>query len=286
MALLSRFSRVLGHARQPPPRLLGGLETLERLYERGQSVSRFGDGEMAMVFPRLWARDLHFQTADAALVARLRDLFRRPDPRVLCCYNNTFATHDEIPIVLDFERSKKSYAYFRTIHRKDDIGVLVGRAPTYRKWLNRVRSVYSTEVLGEAMCFFLCNYVEEYKNGSLEKVCAAYRRLMAGRRLLIVAPRRPLHGASFRDLADRRVIVSPREVDFIEIPERNCFSMYKDILDAILAAKRPDAVLVQAGPTATILAAELAIKFNITGYDVGSFNTSLEKANAVLGVQF
>lgn len=285
---MTLFSRLADPFRRvgPSPELLNGLETLERAVKGNLSIARFGDGEMSFVFPGIVSRDLPFQKRDAALSQQLRAIFERDDPRVLTCYNNHYMQREEISIVLDFERSKKRYSSYRSIHRLNDVGVLTGRAKLYRRWNRQLRARYSVKTLGEAMCFFLSIYDEAYQRGTIGMVLDAYRRLFEGRRVLIVAPERPLHGVSFLELVKRKVIVSPSDVAFVEIPDRECFSHRRQILSSILAAREPDVVMLQAGPTATVLAFELATRHGITTYDVGSLNTSLDRAHAVLGATF
>jgi len=101
-----------------------------------------------------------------------------------------------------------------------------------------------------------------------------------------VAPETPVLGESFRSLVDRGVIRSPKKVDFLSIPERNCFEHYARILEGILKYRHLDAVFLQAGPTATVLASELRAEHGLLAYDVGSLNVSLQKAAAVHNISF
>jgi hypothetical protein len=47
-----------------------------------------------------------------------------------------------------------------------------------------------------------------------------------------------------------------------------------------------EAVFIQAGPTATVLAADLTERKGLLAYDVGSWNISLHKAFLVHGTSF
>lgn len=285
MTLLSKI-RLLLRPVAPMPQMLDGLETLDRVHRLKLSLVRYGDGETSLMFPGLLPRRLHFQKHDPDLGAQLRAIFASDDRRVLRSYNNLFTQRDEVPIILDFERSRKNYSFTSSIHRPNDVGVLTGRAPAYRRWLKKIRARYHVDVLGESMCFFLSIYADAYRCGDLDRILSAYRRIFEGRRVVIVGPARPLHGASFKELVKNGVIESPETISFVEISDRDCFAERTQIMRQILKIPRVDAVLLQAGPTATVLAYELATRHGTTAYDVGSFNTSLERAHAVLGARF
>jgi hypothetical protein len=62
---------------------------------------------------------------------------------------------------------------------------------------------------------------------------------------------------------------------FIDIPSTNAFAMIDEIEAQIRARRGFDDVFIQAGPVATVLAAELAGKIEARLLDVGSLNTQV-----------
>ena len=270
------------------PRLLGSKETLQYALDGGLALARLGDGELALS-PFGEGKGILFQEHDEELSRRLGDLLRKARPGVLVCFCNLFSGLAKHRVVLDYERNpNKKYSGYLSVHRQNDIGILPRR--DFRRWnrqrLWEIAKATSVPVLGEATCFHLCYFFEAYRAGDLSEVFALYRRLFEGKRALFVCPEQPLGKPSFRELVGRGVIGSCESVRFLDIPEKNCFREYDRILEAVLGHRDVDAVYVQAGPTATVLAAELASRHGLMAHDVGSLNISLQRAHERHGIVF
>lgn len=271
-------------------KLLGRLETLQHAIHHNLGIVRFGDGEMTFAFNGHNSKfsGIPFQEANSDLSSRLRGILQNQTKNVLVCFNNSFSKQDRYFCILDYERGAKSYSNFDSVNKSRDVGILVRKREyhLYRNWLKRIQSFSSIQILGEATCFMLSFFYEEYKENRIIEVCDLYRQMFIDRHIVIVAPNTPLMGDSFVELVKAGVIVSPKQVSFIPIPPQNCFRQYKEILASILSLKNVDAVMIQAGPTATILAYELACLHGILAYDVGSLNVSIAKAASVHKVSF
>lgn len=233
-------------------------------------------------------RGLAFQRPEAQLSDRLSDILTRPLPNVLIGFNNAFLREDEYRVVLDYERTPKPYAGFLSLCRAKDVGLLERSAARrqYEGYFEAIHGGSTHERLGDATCFNLCYYWEEYRDGRIGEITDLYRRFFMGKRVLFVAPEQPLMGSSFRDLVKRGVILSPSDIRFLPIPNCDSFALADQILKTILSGGSWDTVFLQAGPAATVLAAELGGKHAIRAFDVGSMNVSLEKAYQVHRITF
>jgi len=290
MAQWNPFVREASEKNRKTIELLGRRETLERAVLDGLSIVRYGDGELFLAARRYLSsfRGIVFQKKDRQLSARLRRLLYTPVPNVLVCYNNYFMANDEYRIVLPYERTKKEYSGYETVFSPNDVALLSRpRERTfYEREFENIRMKTKLRTFGEASCFWLSLCHEEYATGAIDGILLLYRRLLQGKRVLFVAPDDPIAGSSFRALCRQGVIASPRSVDFLSIPESDCFDYYGDIRTKVASFPDVDAVFIQGGPTATVLAADLAARDGLVACDVGSWNISLEKAFLVHGFSF
>ena len=287
---MDRTADMLATIGRKGPVLLDRVETLAHALETGCSIARFGDGELGLAFPATGSacRGIHFQAYDRNLSDRLKAILLHPHQKVLVCFNNAFARSAEQSMVLDYEPTSKPYRRLLSIQRSSDVGVFERKQEcrSYVRYLRKIQRLGSQELLGDATCFVLGLFFKQYIEGDIAEVCSLYRRFFSGRRVLFVGPKTPLHGASFLSLVEQGIIMSPRETALLTVPDRNCFSHYDYILMEILKHRPLDAVFIQAGPAATVLAADLAVNHGLTAYDVGSFNISLGKAAERHGLTF
>ena len=270
---------------------LSRLDTLRYVVEKGCSVARFGDGEMhfALHGLRRGFEGIHFQRPDPLLALQLRKILDESIEGLLVCYNNHFMQEDYHRVVLDYERNpRKEYSEYLSLRRERDTGVLERKRQrrVYRRQFETVQKSTTWGLFGDSTLFAIGFFVEEYCADRMLEVCDLYRKLIERRKILIVAPERPVLGDSFRRLHKQGLIRSAERVDFISIPEADCFQNYEDILKRIKSFQNIDTVFIQAGPTATVMAAGLAGCHGITAYDVGTWNVSLQKAAKVHGINF
>ena len=280
----------LGIVKPKGIRLFDRMQTLDYLLSQGCSVSRFGDGETGMAIRAARGRQqgIHFQKADPELSERLREILFCPIANLLVCFNNAFMQQSRYRIVLDYERSKKNYTKLLSVHRPNDIGILTRRRQrfTYLRQFAFIGNRTALGLLGDATCFSLCYFYDEYRENRIPEVLRLYARMFEDRRILIVCPEKPHMGASFQELVANGVIRSPRHVEFIVISDHDCYDQYDDIMESCARARPVDAVFIQAGPVGSVLAADLTKKYGMVAYDVGSMNVSLERAAIVHGATF
>jgi hypothetical protein len=263
---------------------------LKYVLENGLSLARYGDGEMKIVFPRILDRfrGIPFQKWHPQLRAKLEKALLEPIPNLLVCINHEFTRFDDYHVVLDYERSQKGYAGYESVYKSNDVGILPRRNERRRnlRYLTRMLKKTSIELYGEATSFMMCFFYEDYVNESLTEVIDLYKGFFAYKRILFICPKNPLMGRSFEHLCTTGVIRSPKSVDFIFIPDRHCYEYYPEIMRNVTKYTEIDSVFIQAGPTATAMAADLVANHGCTAYDVGSWNVTLEKAYKKHGIGF
>jgi hypothetical protein len=252
---------------------LDGEATLDRILN-GASIARYGDGELQYC---LRNRPVRFQKWNSGLAGRLKETLIGPPANVIVGFNHYFRACASIEWITAFDRYPKTYTALRTVRSENDIGVL--RRPREKKlydscWREIVRNCAATEY-GEASVFFLGTYVRAYRNGTIPTVLDRFRALFNGRRLLFVCPDTPLRGLSFRDQEETMRRIGLRGADYISIPPVDAYDALADIEGAILSRRGFDAVFIQAGPLATILAADLTTGLGCQVLDVGSLNTQI-----------
>lgn len=255
--------------------LLSRIDTLHIIAKSEVSISRFGDGELIMA---LLERGISFQQKNRELSARLKQILYEKDSRLLVCMNNEFMRDEEIFWVLQYERSSKKYNSFESWLEANDIGIL-SRKKEFAFYNECYRILFgrkSSPIFGDATLFMLGLYADEYRQCRLEMVKDLMRSLFKGKRLLIAAPESPLMSPSFRELEPKLLAAGTTAASYIDIPEKDAFTYYQEIKSKILNSTNFDAVWIQAGPAASILAHDLATNHDILSYDIGSFNTTLK----------
>ncbi len=256
---------------------LDRFETLNYLIDNNLSISRFGDGECSIAFDH---KGIHFQEYSDDLKDKLLKVLTTKNDKILVSFNNSFVDESKYRVIVKYGRTGKVYDSFETIKLANDIGILERKNEQifYKGKFREIRRIFKNPILGDATVFYIGFYYKEYQKANLEIVFELYKRLFKDKRILFVCPENPLMSKSFRTLIEEGVIQSHEDATFYFVPSTNAFSKYKEILESILERQDTfDLVIIQAGPTATVLAHELSTKHNIKAYDVGSLNESIYK---------
>jgi hypothetical protein len=255
--------------------LKGRVETLQYLLNSEVSISRFGDGEMIMA---LLGQGIGFQNKSQELSRKLQHILIEKDDRVLVCLNNEFMRNVTAHWVLDFERSKKDYIAYESLNRINDIGIIL-RKKEHTFYNESYKILFGNKkpsLFGDATVFMLGLYYNEYRNEQIEEVKELFMNMLRGKHLLIACPESPLMEPSFRALEKKMRLAGANNIKVITIPENNCFAHYQQIKSEILKTTGFETLWIQAGPTATVMAHDLATKHGVLAYDIGSLNTTLQ----------
>lgn len=210
------------------------------LLKQGYSISRFGDGEIML----MEGKSIAFQSYDPRLAKKLRAI---KNDKNFCI--GTVPILDGIP------------GYFTD--------------PNYWKpFQTRMKLWFK----GSNYCNSFITRMDNVKGYSKEYFEQKWQAIFQNKRVLVI------HSSSLstidNSVFDRHLKGS--KVTFLtsvhgkDIPTKNAFSMYDDILAAALKAIRDkdiEAVAISLGPTASVLAYEL-YKHGYTALDVGQFSGS------------
>lgn len=245
------------------------------MLEHQCGLSRFGDGELSLAYRNT---GLPFQRMSDRIRSRLLEVLYTPSKKVLVCFNNDFMKNPYSTWIVDYQRSKKGYDELQSVKHEHDVGVLYRRkeSEAYRHYFDLLSRETRRSLYGEATVFFLGLYYEEYLHDALESVVHGFHSLFAGKKILIACPQVPLIPPSFAELVSQGCLECAAGVDVYHLPARDAFNHYGKIKSDILKYSGMDLVMIQAGPTASILAYDLATKHDLQAYDVGSLNTTID----------
>jgi glycosyltransferase family protein len=224
------------------PAILDFEETAERLATSERSLARFGDGEFAVVE----GRSIAFQRADAGLARRLREILRHPP-------EGCDVAIPRVGWFMDARLKPADHAWwFRFMREK---GAFV-------------------ESLLDPSRTYCDTYVSQFTQATVEGYdCAALfarlRRIWDGKDVLVVCGRGIFDGFT-HDVFD-----NARSVECIYGPKRDAWDVYDALLAQVKAAAQGRVVLVVLGPTATVMAADLAAA-GIRALDLGHLAKAYE----------
>lgn len=209
---------------RPSLRVLDSEATLRRVLEEGLSLARFGDGE----FRVMRGGGIGFQRPDASLRRRLLEIAHAPAPRCLVCLPGVFSGLRRF--------TPRAAAIWRRILRLQ------------RPWIEQVFG--GERVYGDALASRF--YLDASDRVAAERILSLWRRMWDGRDLLIVEGRHSRLGVGTDLFANAHGICR------ILCPARDAWAAYDDILAAALRHAPDRLTLIALGPTATVLAHDLA----------------------------
>lgn len=220
-------------------------ETLDKILQNNCSLSRFGDGEFAVMN----LSRIHFQNPSAGLAEKLKEVIVSDMPNLLVGLPDCFGSLDNyLPDVAKF----------------------------WRKWMSQKRAMVYTYLDTNRIyynAFFTRVYMPFKKTDEHYQNCGSYfervKKIWAGRDVIICEGEGTRFGM-FNDLLnDAKSIVR------ILCPARSAFDKYDEILSAFENVKKETLILAALGPTATVLAYDLCKK----GYqviDIGHLDVEYE----------
>ncbi len=222
--------------RRPPLMVRSAEETLRYMSEHACSVARYGDGE----FRIMRGGAIGFQAPTASLCKRLKQIARAPQKECLVCIPNVFGA------LSTFTPSAQSF--YRRVLRLQ------------RAWIEQA---FGGEYLyGDALIsrFYLDQADKTQPAARVEQ----WKQLWDGKALLIV------EGKYSRLGKGSDLFANAASVKRILCPPMDAWEAYEDILAATKAHAEGRLVLISLGPTATVLAYDLATA-GIRAIDCGHF---------------
>ena len=241
----------------PKPIIKGADKLLERILQDGLSLCRYGDGEFEMMLEteRPW-----FQTVNKTLAKRLKEIVNCSDSNIIIALADDFGNLDKYTDV-----SANAIRQYMLNSRNKIMPMLVPEKIYYDAYVSRVYMMYKDKAYAK-------------------KMFGLWKRIWQGRNILMV------EGLYSRYGWNNDLFAGAASVRRILCPEKNAFDRYAEIFSAVIShAQKNDLVLVSLGPTATVLAYDVAMT-GIQTIDIGQldneydwFLMGVEKQTAVPG---
>jgi glycosyltransferase family protein len=220
------------------------FETIDLIMNEKLSLCRFGDGELKWI---LKIKQKSFQKSSDELSVRLREIIsKNEDENILIGIPNVFGSL--------FEFRYKSKVFWRE------------HTNNYRnEWMSLINlnSRYSNSLI--------TRYYTNYKNEKQQDlIFSEFSRIWNDRDVVIV------EGSKSRLGIGNDLFSNMKSIKRILAPAQNAFSKYNQILQkTIEIAKKQDIILIALGPTATVLAYDLA-KLGYQALDIGHLDVEYD----------
>lgn len=229
------------------PRVMSIEESIERIQKNRLSISRFGDGDVALML----GQDINFQIFDARLARKLENTIRSENPSLMVCIPDCFSA-EGLNSLCDIDRifwhnhlRNFSLQWLRRLNRKSVYG---------NTWLSRIYSMKWDKP--KAYSIFL-KLEKLWKDRDIILIEGAYSRLGVG----------------------NNCFASARSIRRILAPAKNSFERYDDILSTALSMGGEILFVLAMGPSATAMAAELT-EAGRQALDMGHIDIEYEWMNA------
>lgn len=219
------------------PKILSFDQTVEEIILNKKSFSRFGDGEIRLL---LDSGEIGFQKRNLVLTEKLKEVLKNDSSNLLIGLPNTFRNigHHTLDSQIFWYGFNMMYAQI------------------FLKQLNL------TKQYGDAS---ITRFYMAYKNkgkDSVQKKIEKLKTIWKNQNILIIEGKKTKLGVG-NDLFDNAASVVR-----ILCPSKNAYDFYNIILQAASNYGRGKLILIALGPTASILASDLA-KLNYWAIDIG-----------------
>ena len=220
-------------------------ETMRKITQEKVSVSRYGDGEFQIILGA--AKDV-YQDDDEELGRRLQEiLISNLEGHIValaddygCMEGMRDENKNSIRRYMTAEKRRKHYQYI-------DMG-----KQYYNAYISRPYVIYPYDRREETSARF-----------------NAWKKIWDGQKLLLV------EGCYTRMGVGNDLFSNANLIERIIAPNKNAFSVYQEILQAVLQIEKDRVVLIALGPTATVLAYDLA-KAGYWAIDIGHLDLEYE----------
>lgn len=225
------------------PKIMDAEKTVEILRKARKSLARFGDGEFELMCGRKRAI---FQDSDDKLGGRLREVLRSETDSLLIAIADNYGRLDKYTD----EAAEAIRSYMSKKVRKEHMDLLDLERQYYDAYLSRPYMIY-----------------RDKKNAG--KRFDKIRRIWENQEVLVV------EGEYTRFGVGNNLLDNAERVSRVLVPSKNAFSRYDEIMDETRKQGRNKLILAILGPTATVLAYDLAKE----GYwiiDIGQLDAEYE----------
>lgn len=226
------------------PCVKSAKELLKVIVEKGCSLCRFGDGEFEIMrgLERPW-----FQNVDDKLSKRLKEIIKINDGNVVVAIADDFGCLD--CYTEQAANAIRQYLYGDT--RKEIMKFLDFNRIYYDAYVSRPYMIY-----------------KDKRNA--KKVFDMFKKIWNKRDLLIV------EGENSKMGVQNNLFANANKIRRIICPEKNAFDHYERIFSCIKKIiSETELVIISLGPTATVLAYDLA-EYGVQALDIGQLDNEYE----------
>lgn len=224
-------------------------ETIEHILKTNCSIARFGDGEFEMVLQP--DRDLGFQDRNSMLSEKMKNVLGNKNPDLLIC----------VPYALNdlHGRTKHSRMFWFSWGKRND---------QHHRIVELIRQCQENGyVYGDSQ--ITRPYIAYRTAAHAAGIFPIMKKIWDGRDILFVEGEKTRLGVG-NDLFDNACSIKR-----VLCPATNAFDHYDEILDAIKSIWNGELILLALGPTATVLAADLA-DLGMRALDLGHVDIEYE----------
>jgi Domain of unknown function (DUF1792). len=229
---------------KPCPEIRSSEELLLKIIREKNSLCRFGDGELELMQnkERPW-----FQEVNGQLAKRLKEVFYCKNEKIIIALANNFGSLD----YYTEDAADGIRSYLSQGSRERLMSIIDINRTYYDAYVSRPYLIYR-------------------KKNRAKDIFKLFQRVWKNREVLLVEGTYACIGVKndlFQNVVDLRRIIAP---------DKNAFSVYDKILEVIHKNIDKDTlVLISLGPTATVLAYDLAMK-GIQSIDIGQLDNEYE----------
>lgn len=211
------------------PHILSFDETISNILSR-KSLARFGDGEIRMVLDL--NEEIGFQKKCEKLSRRLQEVLKTDNENVLICLPNTFG--------LNFNFNTDSQIFW--------LGFNFNYAARFCRFLN----IPNERKFGNAL---ITRFYMPFKDKSeVAHKVAQLKKIWNNKEIVII------EGEASKLGIGNDLFNNSKSLTRIICPAKNAFDKYNEILDAAKRFGKNKLILIALGPTATVLAHDLAVE--------------------------
>lgn len=212
--------------------ILTSEETIEHILKRNCSVARFGEGEFELILHS--DMDLGFQKRNPALAEKLKETLSNQNPQLQLC----------IPYALNDIGGRTEHSRKFWFHWGNHLG-------QHHRIVSLIREFHP-----EGYCFgdtqITRPYIAYATRDHGVRIFPMLKQLWEGRDILFVEGEKTRLGVG-NDLFE-----NAHSIKRVLCPATNAFDRYDEILQTVKSVWNGELILLALGPTATVLAADLA----------------------------
>lgn len=226
------------------PKVMTTQETIQFVVKNNLSISRFGDGELSLMY----GKDLNFQCYKPELADKMKAVIKNENSKILVCIPDCFKKNS-LNALCDTDKNfwKSHLMFFRTKWWKSlDCSKKYGNT-----WMSRIYSM-------------------KWDKKESENIFSQLEDLWRDRNVIMI------EGAYSRLGVGNDCFKAARSINRILGPAKNSFDRYNEILGAAMSVEIENPLFILAmGPSATVMAYELA-KSGRQAMDMGHLDVEYE----------